>query len=58
MMKLVRRLMAGMAIIGFAICGWRVIPTLSIVDAFAVSLGLIVVVSHQVDVLITGEWPA
>ncbi|MDH7801308.1 MULTISPECIES: hypothetical protein [unclassified Rhizobium] len=58
MKKLVRRLMAGMAIIGFAISGWRVVPTLSIVDAFAVSLGLFAIVTHQVDVLITGEWPA
>ncbi len=58
MMKLLRRLMAGMAIMGFVTTGWRVVPTLSTLDAFVISLGLIVIITHQVDVVITGEWPA
>ncbi|MGP4665957.1 hypothetical protein [Agrobacterium pusense] len=58
MMKLVRRLMAGMAIIGFITTGWRVLPTLSILDACVISLGLIVIITHQVEVVVTGEWSA
>ena len=50
--------MAGMAIIGFITTGWRVLPTLSILDACVISLGLIVIITHQVEVVVTGEWTA
>lgn len=58
MKKLIRRLTAATAMTGMLIVGWRVVPTLSAIDAFTISLALLHVVAYCVEGLVTGEWPA
>lgn len=58
MKKLIRRLTAATATTGFLIVGWRVVPTLSVIDAVTISLALLHVVSYCVEGLFSGEWPA
>jgi hypothetical protein len=58
MKKLIRRLTAATAMTGLLMVGWRIVPTLSAVDALVISAALLHVVVYCAEGLITGEWPA
>lgn len=58
MKKLIRRLTAATSMAGMLMVGWRVVPTLSALDALVISAALLHVVAYCVEGLVTGEWPA
>lgn len=58
MKKLIRRLTAATSMAGMLMVGWRVVPTLSALDALVISAALFHVVAYCVEGLVTGEWPA